>query len=311
MGLTMLSAFLVDLAVGDPPMVHPVRLLGRLIAALEGVTRRIARTASEERVGGILIAGAVAGGAYAITRGLLLATTRWPRVRDGIEVWLLAMTIVTRGLAASSLRVQRALDHGDLLLARRAVGEIVGRDTGTLDEAEIVRAAVESTAESITDGITAPVFYGLIGGAPLAMAYRAANTLDSMLGHKDEHYLHLGWASAKLDDLVTWVPARLTAAMFPLAAILAGESAWGAVRMILRDGRKHPSPNAGIPEAAMAGTLGVRLGGRNMYDGVVEDRPYLGDPIRQISRRDITRAVRVAVATAIVFAAAGVLIRRR
>ncbi len=158
MGLMMLSAFLVDLAVGDPPTAHPVRLLGRLIATLEDGVRRIARTASQERVGGILIAGAVVGGAYAITRGLLLATTLWPRVRDGIEVWLLAMTIATRGLAASSLRVQRALDHGDLLLARRAVGEIVGRDTRTLDEAEIVRAAVESTAESITDGITAPVF---------------------------------------------------------------------------------------------------------------------------------------------------------
>jgi adenosylcobinamide-phosphate synthase len=311
MGLKTLSAFLVDLAVGDPPMLHPVRLLGRLIAALEGATRRIARTASQERVSGILIAGAVAGGAYAVTRGLLLATTRWPRARDGIEVWLLAMTIATRGLAASSLRVRRALDHGDLLLARRAVGEIVGRDTGTLDEAEIARAAVESTAESITDGITAPIFYGLLGGAPLAMAYRAANTLDSMLGHKDPRYLHLGWASAKLDDLVTWVPARLTAAMFPIAAALVGENAWGAARMILRDGRKHPSPNAGIPEAAMAGALGVRLGGRNTYDGEVEDRPYLGDPIRRVSRHDITRAVRVAVATAIVFVAAGVLIRRR
>jgi hypothetical protein len=188
-------------------------------------------------------------------------------------------------------------------LARRKAGEIVGRDTTELDEQEIARAAVETVAENTVDACVAPLFFTLLGGAPGAMAYRAINTLDSMLGHKNATYLHFGWASARLDDLANWLPARLAALIMPLAAACVGRSATQSWRAILRDARKHPSPNSGIPEAAVAGALGIQLGGINFYKGIPEKRALLGEKLRPLERHHIAKAISIMIVTSVLSSA--------
>ena len=190
----------------------------------------------------------------------------------------------------------RALQSHSLPEARSAVAQIVGRDTEEMAESDIVRAAVETIAESTADGIIAPLFYLVLGGAPLALAYKAINTLDSMIGHMDERYRWFGWASARLDDLVNFIPARITALLLVLSAGILFRS-WSVMRrtwrILLRDGGSHPSPNSGRPEAAMAGALGVQLGGINRYDGLQIERPRLGDPDQPLTRAHIGLALRL------------------
>jgi adenosylcobinamide-phosphate synthase len=210
-----------------------------------------------------------------------------------IGLWLAASTLAWRDLVDHVGRVTRALQEGQLPQAREAVGCIVGRDTDGLSEPEIVRATVESIAESASDGVVAPLLYLAAGGPPLALAFKAINTLDSMVGHLDERYREFGWASARLDDLVNWVPSRITAWLIVLASGLAGYGATSmgkSAAILLRDGHKHPSPNGGRPEAAMAGALGVQLGGINYYDGVPHDRPRLGDEGQHLSTRHVRQA---------------------
>jgi adenosylcobinamide-phosphate synthase len=192
--------------------------------------------------------------------------------------------------------VGRALETGSLDDARLAVARIVGRDTAQLSEAEVVRATVETVAESTSDGIVAPLFFLVLGGAPLALAYKAISTLDSMVGHLDEQYRYFGWASARLDDVANWIPARLTALVIVVSASVVfrnGERRKRAWHVLWRDGKKHPSPNGGRPEAAMAGALGVQLGGTNFYEGVPSARPVLGESVRSLSPPCIDEALRV------------------
>lgn len=185
----------------------------------------------------------------------------------------------------------------------------MGRDTHALSRPEIVRAGVESVAENLVDGVPAPLFYALIGGAPLAILYKAINTMDSMLGHKDERYYLFGFAAAKLDDIATYIPARLTIPAFILAAALTGHSGLGAWRAIVRDARKHKSPNSGIPEAAMAGGLGVELGGINYYEGEAYEALRLGEPTRSLDELDIPRSCRLMLLTSVIFWLAGLLLQ--
>ncbi|MOA09758.1 cobalamin biosynthesis protein [compost metagenome] len=181
------------------------------------------------------------------------------------------------------------LRRNDLPAARRSLGMIVGRDTDDLAQPEIVRGTVETVAENIVDAVVSPLFYALIGGAPLAMAYRAVNTLDSMVGYKNDKYINLGWASARLDDVANFIPARLTALMLIGASWLLKLDARGALRMVRRDASSHPSPNSGYPESAVAGALGIRLGGHNSYHGVMSFRAYMGDHTRDMESEDILR----------------------
>jgi adenosylcobinamide-phosphate synthase len=179
---------------------------------------------------------------------------------------------------------------------------IVGRDTAELSESEVARATVETVAESAADGVIAPLFYLAIGGAPLALAYKAVNTLDSMIGHQDERYADFGWASARLDDLTNWIPARLTAVLLIISAGLTTgqlEQVRNGWEVFRRDGGKHPSPNSGRPEAAMAGILRVKLGGTNFYDGIAQERPVLGQEGREAGPGDIVSAVRIMVAASV------------
>ncbi len=306
--LCILGAFALDLVLGDPRwMPHPVRLIGRTAVILEWLLTRVF---GRNRFSGILFTLLIAGGAYFGTWGLLWGAGRIdPRLAVGVCVYLLYTAFAARDLDVESTRVWKALEAGDLPRARQDLSMIVGRETAELDEPEITRAAVETVAENTTDGVLAPLFFAVIGGAPLAIAYKAINTLDSMVGHRTPRYLKFGWASARLDDVANYIPARIGGVLLTIASFLARLDAAACWRMILRDAAKSPSPNAGIPEAAVAGALGVRLGGMNIYQGQRLFRPYLGDPIRPLERYDIRRAVKLMYVASLLMLVLGVATR--
>jgi len=284
-------AYGADLLLGDPRWFpHPVRGMGMAIAWGERWLRRLI---PRERVGGLLLVAILVGGTYTGTRWLLetlhLHATGWGFVASAV---VLFSCLSTRDLALESRRVFHALRAGDLSLARQRVARIVGRDTQRLDEPEIVRATLETIAESTMDGILSPLFYFAVGGVPLAITYKAINTLDSMIGHRSVRYLKFGSAAARLDTWANWIPARWSVLVFMLAAAMCG----GRVRQTWRCARRYGPmgtvPNAGLPEAAMAGALGVQLGGVNWYDGVAVTMPPMGEPVRPLIPERIREAIR-------------------
>ncbi|GEN28918.1 cobalamin biosynthesis protein CobD [Halovibrio variabilis] len=292
-------AIMIDLIVGDPrALPHPVVLIGRFIAGYERLWNR--GTAQQRRLSGGLLTLMVVGGTWTIS---WLALALLARLHPGLaiiaELWLLSTTLAIKGLGDAARAVVEPLTKGDLPAARQALGMIVGRDTQGLDEAEVARGTVETVAENTVDGITAPLFFALIGGAPLALAYKAVNTLDSMVGYKNQRYADFGFASAKLDDIANWLPARFTVLCLWLAGLLLNVTGvlalrWrGALRGTCHDAPRHPSPNAGWPEAMVARLLGVQLGGTNYYQGVVSQRATLGKPLEVLQVTHITATVRL------------------
>ena len=354
--LALCLAYLIDLIIGDPRwMPHPVQGIGWAIEKLETILRRIflggekhSDTASEdqsepfridlkklvpkgressvdreEKITGSVLVLIVAGSTFilfSILSSALLNLTFHPvagYVGFAVFVYLVSTTIATRGLLKSGLIVIRELLKGDIESSRLKLAMIVGRDTETLKEKGMLRAIIETLSENASDAIVAPLFYFVIGGLPLAMTYKAINTLDSMLGYKNEKYNNFGWASAKLDDIANYIPARITGILIVGAAYFVNnirhiifrgaikfsntnkgvgklvsrvlnwmerktnkpdfESGRRAYAIMIRDGRKHSSPNSGIPEAAMAGALGIRLGGPSTYGGVISKKPYIGE----------------------------------
>jgi adenosylcobinamide-phosphate synthase len=286
----VLAAMALDAAIGDPRWLpHPVRAIGALAARTETFTRRVIPSA---RAAGVLTVIVVVGFTGAAVFLLVRAAeTIHPALGDAAAIVLLATTLAARDLAGHALAVFRSLDRGDLPEAREKAALMVGRQTAGLDESETARAAVESVAENTVDGVTAPLLCAVLGGPVAAMTYKAVNTLDSMFGYKTERYLRFGWAAARLDDVVNYLPARFTAWLVPLAAALAAGRPLQAWRCLARDGRKHPSPNSGLTEAAMAGALGVRLGGISTYFGGVSTKPFLGDPLEPLGKSTVRRAV--------------------
>jgi len=295
---TLLVACALDAVVGDPRWLpHPVRLMGRAIAGYERSIRPILSNRTCELIAGIVLAVGLPAVSYGVAWLVVDQASRLHEViGQGGEVALAFTTLAARDLADHARAVRHALVAGSLEAAREAVSQMVGRDTAQLSEEAIVRATVESVAESTADGVVAPLLYLVLGGPPLALAYKAVNTLDSMVGHLDDRYRHFGWASARMDDLVNWVPARLTALLIVLAAGVVGHDtstmsqAW---RIFRRDGKQHQSPNSGCPEAAMAGALGVQLGGTNYYEGVATERPPLGAISRPLTSHSIRDALRI------------------
>jgi len=275
-GWMLLGAFGLDLLLGDPRgWPHPVAWTGRLIQRLENLwTGLLGRC----RLAGVLLTFStllVAGGA---AWGLLaLACFLHPWLWGATALWLAWTCLALRSLHSESLAVVRHLEAGDLAAARQALSFVVGRDTAELSETEILRAAIETVAENTSDGVVAPLFYLCLGGPVLGILFKAASTLDSMVGYKNERYREVGWASARLDDLLNLVPARLTGMLMALAAAVLRLDAVSALKIMWRDGRKPKSPNAGIPEAAVAGALGIRLGGPAVYFGQQVEKPTLGD----------------------------------
>ena len=293
--ITLTAAYLLDMAIGDPRWLpHPVRGIGWAIEKMARVLRRseVNRQKTEdltEKLSGILLVAVVVGVTYGIFYFInhLLLTFHFSLLTSYLAFIILAVliatTIATRELMKSAQAVIDEVKTGEVERARGRLGMIVGRDTHSLDQKGILKATIETISENASDGIVAPLFYFALGGLPLAMAYKAVNTLDSMVGYKNNTYRNFGWAAARLDDVANYVPARITGILIVVATFIVGisEKTTGdtisSLNTMLRDGRKHSSPNSGIPEAAMAGALGVRLGGPSVYGGVIIEKPFIGE----------------------------------
>lgn len=303
--LSLLLAFLADLALGDPRWFpHPVRGVGRLALAVEGFFRSVRLLPL--RLAGLLAMAAVIFVAWGVASAIVhFAGLIHPAAGFVASTLLLYFAIAPKDLADHAMAVCRALERGDLPAAREAVAMMVGRDTGSLDRGGVAKAAVESVAENTSDGVIAPMLYGLLFGPAGAWAYKASNTLDSMFGYKDERYREFGWASARFDDLLNYLPARLSVLAIASAAFILGLDASGSVMSVRRCARRHESPNAGFPESAFAGALGVRFGGERSYGGLVKQLPVLGLADGVIDMRLLRRSIRLMYATATVFLASG------
>ena len=290
--LPLISGFILDSVIGDPYNIpHPIRLIGRLIAGLEKAVRRRFKNL---RLGGALLALTVIAVSAALPLALLLVCYRVNIVLGAVaESVLCCYMLAARCLCRESMKVCRAAESGDIEEARRAVSMIVGRDTAVLDRDGIIRAAVETVAENTSDGVTAPLFYMGLGGAVGAFFYKSVNTMDSMIGYKNEKYADIGWFAAKLDDVLNFIPSRLTALLMAAAAPVLGLDGRGALRIWRRDRRKHASPNSAQTESACAGALHVRLAGDAWYFGKLHKKPYIGDDDRPIESGDIRRANRL------------------
>ena len=308
----VLGGFLLDALFGDPAwLTHPVVLMGRCISALEKHLRTaLPKTPRGELAGGAAVAAVLPLGTLAVTGLACWAAARLhPALGLALQMLWCGQALAAKGLAQESRNVYKELAKGDLPAARRAVARIVGRDTQNLTAAGVTRAAVETVAENASDGVIAPLLYMLLGGAPLALTYKAINTMDSMLGYKNEKYLYFGRCAAKLDDAANWLPSRLAALLWGAAAALTGSSARGAWRIWRRDRRRHASPNSAQTESACAGALGVQLAGPAYYFGEYYDKPTIGDPLREIEPRDILRANRMMYAESLLALVLGLAVR--
>ncbi|WP_248882281.1 adenosylcobinamide-phosphate synthase CbiB [Bradyrhizobium japonicum] len=289
----MVVAMAVDALLGWPSRLfarigHPVTWLGRLIGAIDTAWNRASDPPAFRRAAGV--AGALVVIALSVVLGWMLQSLLplgWIEiVLVGVLAWPL---VALRSLHDHVAAVAKPLQAGDIAAARAAVSRIVGRDPATLDEAGIARAAIESLAENASDGIVAPVFWGALFGLPGILGYKAINTLDSMIGHRSERHEAFGWAAARIDDVANFIPARLTGFLFVLLASRRSE----ALSCVTRDARRHRSPNAGWPEAAMAGALGVRLSGPRIYHGSVTNEPWLNEGARDPLAADISRGLTI------------------
>lgn len=299
--LPVVIGFLLDLCLGDPSrMPHPVIGMGRLISQLEQWLRRDGQTPGEAYRAGLLlwfIVVLVCGGLCALV--IFLATALHPVLGLAVESILCWQVLATRSLVTEARKVEQPLLRGDLPEARRAVSMIVGRDTESLSADGVAKAAIETVAENTSDGIVAPLLFLFLGGAPLGIAYKAVNTMDSMIGYIDEPYTHFGRFAARADDFFNYLPARLCALMMLLAGLLLGLDGRQGWRVFRRDRYKHASPNSAQTESVMAGLLRVQLAGDASYGGHLHHKPFIGDPLRPVEPQDISRSCRVAVGTAI------------
>lgn len=313
---TFAASYALDWLIGDPQWLpHPVRVIGSSVGAAERIARSIGSGKDFELAAGSVIAAGIPAASHAITRTLIERARGCHRyVRFIIEAWLASSCLATRDMLDEAMHVLRTLDEGDIEHARLRLARIVGRDTDCLDEYEICRAVIETLAESLCDGIIAPLFYLALGGAPLAVAYKAVNTLDSMIGHRDQRYLYFGRAAARLDDAASWLPARAAALLICTAAMTdaSARSSLQGLQTWRRDGSLHASPNAGQVESAMAGVLGVCLGGDNTYAGELISSPRLGSEFAHPDRATARRAIKiVAIASLLGFGLALLFLRGR
>ena len=295
-GAAVLGGFVLDFLFGDPAWLpHPVVYMGRAISALERRLRaRLPRTPQGELLGGAILAFCLPVGTFLLTSLVCLgAAALSPWLGLAVQMFWCGQALAAKGLAQESTNVYAELKKGSLPAARKAVSRIVGRDTQNLTLEGVTKAAVETVAENASDGVIAPLLYMLLGGAPLALTYKAINTMDSMVGYKNEKYLYFGRAAAKLDDVANYIPSRLAALLWIMAAAFTRNDAKGAWRIWRRDRRNHASPNSAQTESACAGALGVQLAGPAYYFGEYYPKPTIGDQLRPIEPEDILRADRM------------------
>jgi adenosylcobinamide-phosphate synthase len=295
--LQIIVAFLLDQLLGDPRQLpHPVKFIGRFALFVEKILRKVISTEKGAGIVTVLLVLSATGGTVAL---LLYWAGKIFWLAELLAVYLLYTALAAKDLAEHSKKVHAALAAADLARARTQVAMIVGRDSAALDEEGVGRACIESVAENLVDGVTAPLFWAAVAGPVGALLYKAVNTMDSLFGYKNEKYINFGWAAARLDDLANWLPARLTALVLIAAAFLLRLDGPRAYRVWRRDRKKHASPNSGQTEAAVAGALGVELGGANFYFGRLVEKPTLGEALKKIEANDILRANRLMLASAI------------
>lgn len=307
-----LAGFLIDCVVGDPAWLpHPVRFIGWWISNLEHWARRVfPKTPFGEQLAGIAMAAAVlviTGGTSSAALWLLGRINRWLAFAAAcILCW---QVLAAKCLKSEAMKVQHLLEREDLPGARRQVAMLVGRDTEHLDGRQVAKAAIETVAENTNDGIVAPLFWVMLGGPVAGLLYKAVNTMDSMVGYKNQRFLHFGKWPARLDDAANYLPARLTALAMVEAAFLLGFDGGEAWRIWRRDRRKHASPNSAHPESACAGALNIQLAGNASYFGKVQEKPFIGDPTRPVEAQDIGKACRIMYGASLLTLAAFALAR--
>lgn len=291
----ILIGYITDLIFGDPYWFpHPVRFIGIFISSFERILRRIAHTDVSQKIAGFILAGVTVVISYGVVWWLLkIALSVNTLFFHILNIFFIYTVLATKCLGDEAKKVYKFLKNGDINNARSALSYIVGRDTDRLDIQGICRAVIETVAENTSDGIVAPLFYLFLGGAPLSMAYKAVNTLDSMVGYKNERYINIGMASARLDDIANFLPARITALLIVFASFFSGMSSKHSLLIMIRDGHKHTSPNSGYPESSMAGALGIQLGGPSSYRGRIVEKPYIGDPIDTITPEHILLSIKI------------------
>ncbi|HEX6595060.1 MAG TPA: adenosylcobinamide-phosphate synthase CbiB [Bacillota bacterium] len=297
--LAICLAYVTDLIIGDPKSwPHPVRWMGTLISFLKA---RCNRGKYRKQKGFMMLLFVIIIVALIACLLTIVSYAVHPLVGITVEALLIFTTISQKSLKEAALEVSRPLKENNLPKARHKLSQIVGRDTETLSEQEVIRGTVETVAENTSDGITAPLFWSVIGGAPLALVYRAVNTCDSMVGYKNEPYTEFGWASARLDDVLNWPVARLTAFVTMVVMKPRETTFKRALTILVRDAKKHNSPNSGWGEASVAALLGIQLGGINYYQGKKSVAPYMGKPYRRMQTDDIDRTIVLMQRTALLF----------
>lgn len=314
--LDVIFAYILDLLIGDPYWIpHPVRFIGWLISGTEKVLRKLITDgkklnpeikARRERIAGIILALFVVSVVFSVVYiVLLVAKIISSLLFHVINIYFIYSALATKCLVDEALKVYNVLLKGDLVEARRGLSMLVGRQTEKLSEDEVIRGVVETTAENTVDGVISPLIYAIIGslfgiGGPLVYAFKAVSTLDSMVGYMNEKYVNFGRASAKLDDAANFLPARLAGFIIPFGAFLCGKSFTRSFLIMMRDRRNHKSPNSAYPEAAVAGALGVMIGGNNVYFGKVVEKPTIGDPVKKLEAVDILDTIRIVYASSLV-----------
>lgn len=318
--LTIPVAYILDLVFGDPRWFpHPVKLIGKTVEILENFLMKIfANPVRDEHIpdsngvnqktGGTVLAFLIIGGTFYVTFLIIKLSTIFNfYLGVGISIFLIYTSLSIKDLKVESLEVYRALKKNDLDIARGKLSMIVGRDTGNLNEREIIRATVETIAESIVDGIISPIFYALIGGPALALTYKSINTLDSMVGYNNEKYKNFGWCSAKIDTIANFIPAILSIIFIPLASLFCRCSLFSSFKIIFRDGLKNRQISD-IPESAVAGALGIQLGGMNFYNSVAVTKPFLGDNCHPLDNGHIKKSIKIAYISSGLFLIAGLVL---
>lgn len=297
--IAFFSGFVLDLFLGDPYfMPHPIRLIGGFISHMERILRKEGenKTPEQEKKSGIWLVLAVTGGTIGVSALILGAAYAWnPVAGCVVETIMTYQILAVKCLKVESMKVYTCLKANDLEQARKAVSMIVGRDTACLDETGVARAAIETVAENTSDGVVAPLFYTALGGPVAGFCYKAVNTMDSMVGYKNDKYLFFGRTAARMDDVVNYLPSRISAYCMILSAGLLGRSysLSRAFHIYKRDRHNHASPNSAHTEAVCAGALGIRLAGDASYFGKIVKKPYIGDELRKVETEDICRANRL------------------
>ncbi|KEI02410.1 cobalamin biosynthesis protein [Clostridium botulinum] len=295
-------AFILDCILGDPYWFpHPVRFIGKYISFFEKQIRKANFKDITLKIWGVFLTLSTIGLTYGICFGILKAAYIInPKIYYVLNIVILWTCIAPKCLSNEAIKIYKELVNNNIEKSRKQLSYIVGRDTDNLDESEITRAVVETVGENTSDGIIAPLMYMFIGGAPLALTYKAVNTLDSMVGYKEDIYLNFGWFSAKLDDVVNYIPARLTALFMVISSFILRFDYKNCIKIINRDKNNHTSPNAGYPESAMAGALRVKIGGTNSYFGKLTYKPTIGDELKKLEKEDIRKSTILMYGTTIV-----------